>query len=120
MINNISFAGYKNPIKTAFKLGLIPSLQKGIYGKKITTENISVEHITPIAKGGKDVLSNTFIADRFENSKRGTQPIENFITGDSLKEYLSQFVGVKNEYFDGDAYVKTMLKRFRYLFENKK
>ena len=116
--DQITFTGYKSPLKTAFKKGLLPTVKRGIYGKKITPNTVSVEHITPISKGGKNVISNTFLADKYENSRRGNKPIDNYITKENLVLYLVQFMGVKNKYIDGDKYIKIMLRRFKYLFKD--
>lgn len=116
--DQITFTGYKSPLKTAFKKGLLPTVKRGIYGKKLKPDTVSVEHITPISKGGKNVLSNTFLADKYENSRRGNKPIDNYITKDNLVSYLVQFIGVKNKYIDGDKYIDIMIKRFKYLFKD--
>lgn len=114
-LNSVSF-GYSHPIKTAYKKGLLPTVKKGIYGKKLTPKTVSLEHITPHSLGGKTVEENLFLADKFENSRRGVKPIEEFITKKSLLEYLEQFIDVKNKYIDGNRYIKKILKRFEYLF----
>lgn len=105
------FRGYSSPLKTAFKKGLLPTVKIGIYGKKITPETVSVEHIVPHSLGGKTTLDNLFLADKFENSKRGVKPIEEVITRKNLFDYLMQFIGVKNRYIDGNEYIKGILRR---------
>ena len=116
--NQITFTGYNSPLKTAFKKGLLPTVKRGIYGKKLKPETVSVEHITPISKGGKNVISNTFLADKYENSRRGNRPIDEYITKQNLVDYLVQFIGVKNKYIDGDTYINIMLRRFKYMFKD--
>lgn len=108
--NSPSF-GYSSPLKTAFKKGLLPTVKFGIYGKKITPETVSLEHIVPHSLGGKTTLDNLFLADKFENSKRGVKPIEEVITRKNLFDYLEQFIDVKNKYIDGNKYIKGILKR---------
>lgn len=116
--NNIDCTvfGYSHPLKTAYLKGLLPTVKRGIYGKKLTKKTVSLEHITPKSQGGKLTWDNLFLADRFENSKRGVEPIENYITKYSLIKYLAQFIGIKNKYIDGDAYIDAIIDRFKYLF----
>lgn len=106
-VNNISF-GYSHPIKKAFDKGLLGEDFKGLYGVKLTKANRSVEHIKPHSMGGKTTWGNVALADKFMNSKRGTEPIENFVTFDMWKNYLKQFEKIKNDIIDGMRYIKSI------------
>lgn len=117
-ISEVSF-GYHHPLKTAYLKGLLPTVKYGIYGKKLSKKTVSLEHITPASQGGKTTYDNLFLADKFENSKRGVEPIENFVTKKNLLRYLCQFMGIKNKYIDGDKYISEILPRFKYLFSNR-
>lgn len=114
-VNPVSFTGYNSKLKTAWKKGLLPTVTKGIYGKVLTEDNISLEHIVPHSQGGKTTLNNLFLADAKENSKRGIKPIADFVSEKQLSEYLEQFVGVKAGGFNGDKYIKQILKKIEEL-----
>lgn len=103
---------YNHPLKKAFNKGLLPKDFKGIYGKKLTKKNVSIEHITPASQGGRTVTSNIFLADKTENSKRGVKPILEVITKQQIIEHLKQFINIKNKFIDGLEYIKIMCKRF--------
>ena len=109
-VNAVSFTGYNSPLKTAWKKGLLPTVKKGIYGKELTMKNISLEHIVPHSQGGKTSLDNLFLADAYENSKRGTKPIADFISYKQLHEYLDQFINVKVHDFNGNDYIRRILR----------
>lgn len=106
-VNNISF-GYSHPIKKAFDKGLLGKDFKGLYGFKLTIKTRSIEHIKPHSMGGKTTWGNVALADKFMNSKRGTEPIENFVTFDMWKNYLKQFEKIKNDIIDGMRYIKSV------------
>ena len=106
-VNNISF-GYSHPIKKAFDKGLLGKDFKGLYGFKLTKKTRSIEHIKPHSMGGKTTWGNVALADKFMNSKRGTEPIENFVTFDMWKNYLKQFEKIKNDIIDGMRYIKSV------------
>lgn len=106
-VNNISF-GYSHPIKKAFDKGLLGKDFKGLYGFKLTKKTRTIEHIKPHSMGGKTTWGNVALADKFMNSKRGTEPIENFVTFDMWKNYLKQFEKIKNDIIDGMRYIKSV------------
>ena len=106
-VNNISF-GYSHPIKKAFDKGLLGKDFKGLYGFKLTIKTRSVEHIKPHSMGGKTTWDNVALADKFMNSKRGTEPIENYVTFEMWKNYLKQFEKIKNDIIDGMRYIKSV------------
>ena len=106
-VNNISF-GYSHPIKKAFDKGLLGKDFKGLYGFKLTIKTRSVEHIKPHSMGGKTTWGNVALADKFMNSKRGTEPIENYVTFEMCKNYLKQFEKIKNDIIDGMRYIKSV------------
>ena len=108
-VNNISF-GYSHPIKKAFDKGLLGKDFKGLYGFKLTIKTRSVEHIKPHSMGGKTTWGNVALADKFMNSKRGTEPIENYVTFEMWKSYLKQFEKIKNKFIDGMEYIKAICK----------
>ena len=109
-IQAVNFKGYNNILKTAWKAHKLPTVTKGIYGKTLTIDNISLEHIIPRSLGGKTSIENLFLADKFENSKRGIKPIEDVITQKQLISYLRQFLGVHTQGFDGNDYILKIMK----------
>lgn len=102
--------GYSHPIKKAFDKGLFPKDFKGLYGIKLTKENRSIEHIVPHSLGGGLDWGNVALVDRIMNSIRGIKPIEEFVTFQMWKDYLKQFVDIKNHYIDGMKYIKEICK----------
>lgn len=110
----VSF-GYQHDLKTAWKKGLMPQVQRGVYGNVLTQDTISLEHIQPYSLGGKTTLDNLFLADRTANAKRGTKPIMEVLTYKQLFDYLCQFIDVKNKYVNGKDYVIKIMKKIRSL-----
>ena len=108
-----SFKGYNSPLKKAFRKGALGDKVYGIYGERLTQDTISLEHIQPIAHGGKTTLSNLLLADKKKNNERGTKPIGEFVTIGMLRDYLKQFKDVKTSYFDGNKYIKLIRETFR-------
>lgn len=106
----ISFGSYQSPLKTLFKKGKFPSVKKGIYGDALTPENASLEHLKPKSKGGINHLKNYALASTDSNSKRGNKPLEEFLTGEMLDEYLEQFNFKIPGKFDGYEY-QDMIRR---------
>lgn len=78
---------------------------------------MSLEHITPVSKGGKTVLDNLALATKENNSARGNEDIGKFLTFEMIRSYLSQFKGIKLKGFDGTQYIGQMRRRFSELLE---
>ena len=106
---NISF-GYNHPIKKAFDKGLLGKDFKGLYGVKLTKKNRTIEHIKPHSLGGGLNWGNVALADKIMNAIRGIKPIEEFVTFQMWKDYLKQFINIKNQYIDGMHYIKEICK----------
>lgn len=106
--NNPAF-GYSHPLKTMYKKGQI-KLKYGFYGEKITIKNASLEHLKPASQGGKTIYSNLVITSKEANQARGNRPLWEFATWENIKKYLAQFIGVKVKGFDGDEYIKMIIK----------
>lgn len=109
-IQAVTFGSYNNILKTAWKNGQLPTVTKGIYGKTLTNDTISLEHIVPHSLGGATTLDNLFLADMYENSKRGTRHISEVITEKQLTEYLYQFLNVKTKGFNGNDYIRRIIR----------
>lgn len=107
-ISNFSF-GYSSPLKTLFKKGKLP-VRYGFYGDRLTTKNVSLEHLKPHSKGGKTTLDNLVLASKEKNHLRGDRDLKDFIDIQCVMTYLCQFMGVKRRGFDGDQYIAGILK----------
>ena len=120
-VNAVNF-GYKSILKDLFKAGELPTVKRGLYGKKLNNENCSIEHIIPKSKGGPNTLDNYALADRFENSRRGAKDIKEYLTIRMIADYLMQFVDVKVDYitgiFDGNRYAYDLIQTFKKLGYN--
>ena len=114
-VQAVTFQGYNSILKTAWKQNKLPTVQKGIYGKELTLNTISLEHIEPHSLGGQTVLDNLFLADMYENSKRGIKPIADVITYKQLFDYLTQFIGVKTKGFNGNDYIIRIMRKINQL-----
>lgn len=108
-IQPISFQ-YKWKVKTAYKKGLIPSLKVDVSGRELTPKNATIDHVIPHSKGGKTIDDNLMVATKEFNNRRGCQPITECITARGLAAYLKQFIDVTLPDFDGNEYIKQILK----------
>ena len=105
---NPSF-GYSSPLKTLFLKGQLP-VKYGFYGDRLNTKNVSLEHLLPRSKGGKTSLDNLVLASKGKNQKRGNQPISKYINFEAMQTYIDQFKNVKTNGFNGNEYIKNILK----------
>lgn len=101
---------YSNILKTLYKRGKLPSVKYDISGRRLTKKNATLDHIKPKSQGGKSVLSNYMLATNEFNSLRGAKPITDFLTVEGLSRYINQFIGVVVDGFNGNEYVKMILK----------
>lgn len=101
--------GYSNQLKTLYRKGELP-VKYGFYGDKLTQKNVSLEHLKPHSKGGKTELSNLVLASKQKNQARGNTDIRNFANKETIAKYLSQFIDVKIERFDGNKYINGIIK----------
>ena len=112
MIQPISF-GHKSIIKTLYKQGELPTVVKDIYGKPLTTDTVTLEHIIPKSKGGKSNLKNYALANAEDNFRRSSDNILKHTTKNNINEYLDQFSGIVKQGFDGDLYIKNIKNLFK-------
>jgi len=108
--NSISFKGYNSILKTLYKKGDLPEVKYGFYGDLLTKDNCSVEHLKCRAKGGKTVIENLVLTSKRTNNLRGDRPLKLFLDLQAMATYLEQFIGIKRKGFDGDAYIKAIIK----------
>lgn len=114
MIQPITF-GHKSIIKTLYKNGELPTVVKDIYGKELSADTVTLEHIIPKSKGGKSNLKNYALANAEDNFRRSSQDIMKHTTKANINEYLDQFAGVIKQGFDGDLYIKNIKNLFKSL-----
>ncbi len=50
-----------------------------ISGRELTPETASLDHITPLARGGKHELGNVWAVDHQVNTAKGTLSMEEFV-----------------------------------------
>lgn len=105
----ISF-GYSNQLKTLFKKGKLPTVKYDISGRRLTKKNVTLDHVIPKSKGGTNTQDNYMLATEEFNHLRGNKPLDNFMTKRNLIRYLSQFMDIFVDGFDGNKYVKGLLK----------
>lgn len=112
--SDITF-GYKNILKTQYLKGNLKTVKYGFYGDRLNKKNVSLEHLKPKSKGGKSELENFVLASKYRNQARGNKELALFIDKETVMRYLLQFVGVKAENFNGDNYIKMILKTLKKL-----
>ena len=105
--------GVSHSLKTHWLKGDFPSVTKGLYGGKLTYDNISLEHITPKSKGGRTELYNLALATKYQNNKRSSRPLKECLTEEQADEYLSQFRDIKLPDFNGDKYAYIVGKKIK-------
>jgi hypothetical protein len=108
----ISF-GYNSPLKKLWRQGKMPSVIKGFYGDTLNQSNLSLEHLKPHSKGGKTCLSNLVLASKEKNQARSNFPIKQFFDKEKAIEYLNQFINIKLKDFNGNSYIKGIVKTLR-------
>lgn len=110
--------GYSNPLKTMFKKGQLPSVKYGFYGEKLTTKNVTLEHLLPCSQGGKTELKNLVLATANKNQERGISPLSSMLNWEYAGRYLEQFRDVKLKNFDGNKYIDMILNTIRELIND--
>lgn len=113
IINGVVFNSH---LKKLYKRGKI-KLDVGLYGEKLTKENVSDEHLKPKSWGGTNEESNIALTSIEANCRRGNAPIELFLTYGMLRNYLKQFIDVKVADFDGNKYIEGVRKTIKELID---
>lgn len=107
--NSVNF-GYSNQLKTLYKRGKLPSVKYDISGRKLTKKNVTLDHVIPKSKGGASTQDNFMLATYEFNQLRGNKPLNDFMTKPNLVKYLNQFMDVVVDGFNGNKYIKGLLK----------
>ena len=108
---------FKSQLKKLYKKGKL-SIKYGLYGEELTKKNVTDEHLLPRCFGGSSDLSNIALATKEANWRRGSEPIEIFLSLGMLRNYCKQFKGIKIRGFNGDEYVKGIIKTIKGLVDN--
>lgn len=91
----ITFDGYHSPLKRMWRQGKLPHVKKGLYGDILTQENLSLEHLLPVSKGGKTTMDNLVLASKEKNSLRGNRDLKEVLSRKQAMDYILQFVHEK-------------------------
>lgn len=102
--------GYHWKVKDLYKKGKLPMVKYDAGGNRLSVKNVSIDHYVPFSKGGKTEDANLMLATKEFNQRRGDKPLEWFTTPANVYRYLEQFVGVVVDGFNGNKYVKSLLK----------
>lgn len=108
--NNVSFTGYNSKLKTLYKAHKLPQVKYGFYGDKLTSDNVSVEHLKPVAKGGLTEFNNIVLATKNKNNARSDKPLAEHIDLKAMARYLEQFKNIVVEGFNGNNYIAQILQ----------
>lgn len=80
---NLKTKGYDHQLKfTAFDLWCLAKRQKlkcAISGIKLTADNLSIDHIIPLSRGGSSDLSNLQIVDKNVNLIKSTMTVDELL-----------------------------------------
>lgn len=106
-----TFEGYKSPLKSHFVKGDMPKVKYGFYGDILTIENVSIDHLKAVSKGGKTELKNIVLSSKRNNQLKGNDHLKKHIDLKSAGRYLQQFIGIKFPDFDGNKYIKLVLQQ---------
>lgn len=108
----VSF-GYRDKLKDLFKKGKLPTVTRDVGGNKLTIKNVTLDHVIPKSRGGVSATENYMLATAKFNHSRGNLPLSDFLTKDKLEAYLDQFVDVFVDGFDGNRYIKDLMKTLK-------
>lgn len=116
---NVSF-GYKHSLKRHWLRGEMPGVKFGIYGGRLTKDNVTLEHIIPRNKRGKTVLGNLALAVDINNWCRGSAPFAKYYNPDIFERYCNQFKDIFFPDFDGNEYIRQLRNTVNRLLGKKK
>ena len=102
---------FTSQVKMLFKKGKLRGVRYGIYGDELNLKNVTDEHVIPKSWGGVNTDDNIALASRINNNKRGNRPLSEFITAETLKQYIDQFMDINlpEWNFKGKVYIQNLL-----------
>lgn len=109
--------GYKSQLKDLYKQGKLEGL-KSFSGKELT--NVSIDHIVPKSKGGKNILGNYVLTNVEENSNRGNRNIDYYIEENQqgVLDYINWFETHKVPGFDCIGYIRKVINTINRVSKN--
>lgn len=102
---------FNSKIKKLFKQGKL-KLDYGLYGERLTKDNVSDEHIICKCFGGQTVETNIALASKEMNNRRGCKPIQDFVTIEMVNKYIERVMQNNLKEYDIEAYCKGILNTF--------
>ena len=102
---------FNSKIKKLFKQGKL-KLDYGLYGERLTKENVSDEHIICKCFGGQTVETNIALASKEMNNRRGCKPIQDFVTVEMVNAYIERVMKNNIKGYDIEAYCNGILNTF--------
>ena len=112
----VSFLGTPSILKTHFLEGNL-KLKWGLYGGYLTKNNVSVEHVQPKSRRGRDGLDNLALVPKNANYRRKNKPLCKIVNENQINRYLKQFEGVELPDFNGDLYIQRLRKTIARCFQ---
>lgn len=112
----VNFSSNSSILIDYWRLGAMPGVKRGLYGGKLTNENVTMEHLQPASKGGRCALYNIALATKENNSFRNNSPLKDFLTIHQAEDYLKQFKGIKLPDFNGDVYIERVRETIKRCF----
>ena len=104
--------GYKSILKDEWRSN--PEMQEhvkfGLYGGRLTEQNITFEHIRPASKGGTTDIFNGALATKKTNEARGNRPLASVLNKEMFERYIAQFKGWCATLFNNEEYIKRLTK----------
>lgn len=109
--------GYKSPLKDLYKQGKLKGL-KSFSGEEL--KNVSLDHIKPKSKGGKNEIGNYVLTNQKENADRGNRNIDYYIEKNQqgMLDYIEWFETHKIEGFDCIGYIRKVIKTINSVSKN--
>ena len=102
----VSFLGTHSILKDYWLDDQLPTVTRGLYGNILTKKNVTLEHIQPKSKRGRDGMDNLALAVKDAHYRRRNRPLFKMLTKEKADRYLKQFEGIKLPDFNGDLYIK--------------
>lgn len=101
---------FKSKMKDLYKKGKLKGFKYGLYGDLLDIKNVTDEHVCPKSWGGPTIQDNLALSSKRKNNLRGNKPLSEFLTKETLQQYIDQCMQIKTKDFDGPKYVQGLLK----------
>lgn len=101
---------YKSVLKDEFKAGHLPSVIIDPMGSILTKKNCTLDHFQPHSQKGGSEIGNYLLMKDVNNWKKADLPAKDTIKAKGLIKYLTQFIDVITEKFNGNDYIRAITK----------